>query len=560
MFNNDVTQTYNHLDASAEILIMLAGAFLLGCLLCWLFREYLQSNNAHKVSSGGYDDNINTQNFSKSSLIRESSELPANNLLDDQLPPKKQHSDFTIVNGITPKIEKALREKNINSYSDLRDIDKKTLSEIQNLSALDTSTKKMVKTWPHQATLAAKGDWRKLSEYQDFIEQTILKKEDSDTEKNNNLQKIKGVGPQVEKILNDKGIYTYKHLKKADATILKEYITSADKRFKNNQTATWAHQASMADKGQWKELVIYQEFMEDVNIDSKNLAATVNKSILSNSSERKSIIDKNTSENSSLNAPSILTTLPIKQQNVEINKKDHSTEAKKHSSNKNQQILSEESTPNLSTNISSSSNLNKSKKKSNKQSIEQDNLANKETPDDLKKLKGIEPKIETLLNDNGIYSFKQLYKHDRNSLKSMLKKAGSNYQEYEPKTWPHQAGMAAREEWTELKTYQGYVENNNTSLIPKHNDTNTTHSKKDDLKVIEGIGPKIESVLNNANIMTYIDLKKSNRETLKSLLTNAGPQYRMHEPETWPLQAEMANNKEWDKLEKYQNLLIGGRK
>ena len=51
----------------------------------------------------------------------------------------------------------------------------------------------------------------------------------------------------------------------------------------------------------------------------------------------------------------------------------------------------------------------------------------------------------------------------------------------------------------------------------------------------------------------------SNRNTLKALLDAAGPQFRMHEPETWPLQAKMAFNNEWEKLREYQDFLMGGR-
>ena len=35
MFEHAVTKTHDLKDASLELLIMLAGAFLLGCLFCW---------------------------------------------------------------------------------------------------------------------------------------------------------------------------------------------------------------------------------------------------------------------------------------------------------------------------------------------------------------------------------------------------------------------------------------------------------------------------------------------------------------------------------------------
>ena len=35
MFEHAVTKTHDLQDASLELIIMLAGAFLLGCLFCW---------------------------------------------------------------------------------------------------------------------------------------------------------------------------------------------------------------------------------------------------------------------------------------------------------------------------------------------------------------------------------------------------------------------------------------------------------------------------------------------------------------------------------------------
>ena len=43
------------------------------------------------------------------------------------------------------------------------------------------------------------------------------------------------------------------------------------------------------------------------------------------------------------------------------------------------------------------------------------------------------------------------------------------------------------------------------------------------------------------------------------ILDDAGPRYRMHQPATWAQQAQMAANAEWERLEKYQDWLDGGR-
>ncbi len=79
----------------------------------------------------------------------------------------------------------------------------------------------------------------------------------------------------------------------------------------------------------------------------------------------------------------------------------------------------------------------------------------------------------------------------------------------------------------------------------------------DNFKKIEGIGPKIETALHTAGIKTYADLRASDTETLKAILAAASPSFKMHDPETWPYQADLAYNKNWEKLKEYQDFLMG---
>ena len=83
--------------------------------------------------------------------------------------------------------------------------------------------------------------------------------------------------------------------------------------------------------------------------------------------------------------------------------------------------------------------------------------------------------------------------------------------------------------------------------------------RKDDLKKLEGIGPKIEQVLNAAGIQNFDQLAALTPEVIKPLLDNAGGQFKMHDPKSWPYQAELAAKGDWDRLKEYQNLLIGGQ-
>jgi len=85
-------------------------------------------------------------------------------------------------------------------------------------------------------------------------------------------------------------------------------------------------------------------------------------------------------------------------------------------------------------------------------------------------------------------------------------------------------------------------------------------TKADDLKKIEGIGPKIASILTEAGYETFAKLSKANPEKIREiLLEKGGKRYAMHDPETWPKQAELAAAGKWDELKKWQDELDGGR-
>ncbi len=83
--------------------------------------------------------------------------------------------------------------------------------------------------------------------------------------------------------------------------------------------------------------------------------------------------------------------------------------------------------------------------------------------------------------------------------------------------------------------------------------------KPDDLKKVEGIGPKIEGILNSRGIKTWKQLSETSPKRIKEYLDEAGPRYRMHDPGSWPKQAGMAARGEWKRLEKWQDEHSHGR-
>jgi len=80
----------------------------------------------------------------------------------------------------------------------------------------------------------------------------------------------------------------------------------------------------------------------------------------------------------------------------------------------------------------------------------------------------------------------------------------------------------------------------------------------DDLKKIEGIGPKISSVLGERGILMFSQLAKATEGELKTILTDA--KIRIANPTTWAEQAMLAADGKWEELEQLQDELKGGRR
>ena len=80
----------------------------------------------------------------------------------------------------------------------------------------------------------------------------------------------------------------------------------------------------------------------------------------------------------------------------------------------------------------------------------------------------------------------------------------------------------------------------------------------DDLKKIEGIGPRVQSILAENGIQTFKQLEDADPEDLKRIFKEQG--LSMIDPASWHEQASLAAAGNWDGLEKLQEQLTAGRK
>ena len=136
--------------------------------------------------------------------------------------------------------------------------------------------------------------------------------------------------------------------------------------------------------------------------------------------------------------------------------------------------------------------------------------------DDLVQINGIGPKVASLLQEAGIASFAQLAATPVERLREILDGAGARYRVTDPSSWPAQAQA--------LKD------------APKTDQVKTVDVN--DLVQINGIGPKIAILLQEAGITNLMELAATPVERLQEILNGAGARYRVTDPSSWPAQAQ----------------------
>jgi hypothetical protein len=82
--------------------------------------------------------------------------------------------------------------------------------------------------------------------------------------------------------------------------------------------------------------------------------------------------------------------------------------------------------------------------------------------------------------------------------------------------------------------------------------------EEDDLKVIEGVGNKIEYLFKSSGILTWKSFAETSVDRCNEILNKAGEQFAFHNPSTWPRQARLAYEGKWRDLKIWQDSLQGG--
>ena len=168
--------------------------------------------------------------------------------------------------GIGPASEKVLNDNGVYTYAQLCKTDSATITTwldesggVFNLVREDT--------WPEQACLADAERMDELEAMQEeisaeYVTSTVTTEW---TGEKDDLTKLWGIGPAVDKVLQSKGVYTFNQLAGMPLKMLQGIITAAGPRFTLVQPELWIPQAKVAATGNMDELEVLKKKISEAN-------------------------------------------------------------------------------------------------------------------------------------------------------------------------------------------------------------------------------------------------------------------------------------------------------
>lgn len=164
--------------------------------------------------------------------------------------------------------------------------------------------------------------------------------------------------------------------------------------------------------------------------------------------------------------------------------------------------------------------------------------------DDLSRINGVGSFLEKKMNELGIYKYEQLQQFTPYWVERLTAAI-----EFFP-------GRIERDDWIGQARRLQEIKMENPEALEA---SAVFSTNMEDLKTVEGIGSKIEELLKENGIPDLLTLSNTKDSVLRKILDDAGSRFKMHDPTTWPVQAELAQKGEWETLKKLQDQLKGGK-
>ena len=161
----------------------------------------------------------------------------------------KGSQGLSMVWGMNTTASDALANRGIYTYNQLVATQADEVNDAINLSRsyypnMDKAA--IHSSWVEHSRLAGSGDWDGLNAYQQERFDLVSLRDD--------LKKIWGIGPKVEQVFNDNGIYLFAQLASVPPDRITEILRRAGSRFSMSTGKlhdTWPEQARLADKDDW---------------------------------------------------------------------------------------------------------------------------------------------------------------------------------------------------------------------------------------------------------------------------------------------------------------------
>lgn len=165
--------------------------------------------------------------------------------------------------------------------------------------------------------------------------------------------------------------------------------------------------------------------------------------------------------------------------------------------------------------------------------------------DDLTAINNIGPFLQNKLNEADIFTYEQIAGWSEADIVTYTGLIG-----YIP-------GIIQRDDW--VGQAKVLAANPHKAEAPVEADSAPPATSEDSFKIIEGIGPKIESVLKSAGIHSLSKLAETPADRLREILEEAGSRFKSHDPKTWPVQAGLAADGKLEELKAWQKELKNGK-
>ncbi|MFC8797456.1 helix-hairpin-helix domain-containing protein [Promicromonospora sp. NPDC057138] len=213
-------------------------------------------------------------------------------------------------------------------------------------------------------------------------------------------------------------------------------------------------------------------------------------------------------------------------------------------------------------------------------------------PQDLQRIEGIGPKIESALKSAGYTTYAEVAGASEDELREALSSAGITFAPAAT-SWADQAQYLVDGDEDGLREYQDYLiggqdraskfkenvdyadvdeiagadakaeaiaedEAEAAAAEPTPEPEPEPEPEPQDLRRIEGIGPKIEATLKSAGYTTYAKVAAASESELRGALADGGIKFAPAAA-SWAEQAKLLANGDEDALREYQDYLVGGQ-